>query len=156
MTSVVKHPTGAQTAAAAGAAGPEPYEPAPTTPTPLLVAGADALRTLIEGQDHPPVLILAGDVLDLALSSDAIAATVPFEGFVDAAFGQTPRLFADTVYYLPGNHDHHMWETAREAQYLRYLEELGPGSARSRSPGMRPGCCRAASARPRMKPCSRR
>ena len=127
MTSVVEHPPGAPSAAAAGAAGPEPYEPAPMTPSPVLVAVTDALRTLIEGQDHPPVLILAGDVLDLALSSDAIAATA-FEGFVDAAFGQTPRLFADTVYYLPGNHDHHLWESAREAQYLGYIEELDPGA----------------------------
>ncbi len=66
-------------------------------------------------------------MLDLALSSDAIAATA-FETFVDVAFGQAPRLFANIVYYLPGNHDHHLWETAREGQYLRYLEQLGPGA----------------------------
>jgi UDP-2,3-diacylglucosamine pyrophosphatase LpxH len=126
MTSVVEHPPGASSAAAAGAAGPEPYEPAPTTPSPVLVAVTDALRALVESQDEPPTLILAGDVLDLALSSDAIAATA-FEGFVDAAFGQTPRLFADTVYYLPGNHDHHLWESAREAQYVGYIEDLAPG-----------------------------
>ena len=127
MTSVVEHPPGAPSAAAAGAAGPEPYEPAPNTPSPVLVAVTDALRTLVERQDDPPTLILAGDVLDLALSSDAVAATA-FEGFVDAAFGQTPRLFADTVYYLPGNHDHHLWESAREGQYVNYLEDLGPGA----------------------------
>ena len=128
MTSVVEHPPGAPSAAAAGAAGPEPYEPAPGTPSPVLVAVTRALRTLVAGQDDPPTLILAGDVLDLALSSDAVAATA-FEGFVDAAFGQTPRLFADCVYYLPGNHDHHLWETAREGQYLSYLEDLAPGAA---------------------------
>ncbi len=127
MTSFVKHRQGASSAAAAGAAGPEPYEPAPSTPSPVMVAVTDALRTLVEGQDDPPTLILAGDVLDLALSSDAVAATA-FEGFVDAAFGQTPPLFANTVYYLPGNHDHHLWETTREAQYLNYLEELAPGA----------------------------
>jgi UDP-2,3-diacylglucosamine pyrophosphatase LpxH len=92
-----------------------------------MVAVTDALRSLVERQDDPPTLILAGDVLDLALSSDAVAATA-FEGFVDAAFGQTPRLFANTVYYLPGNHDHHLWESAREAQYLSYLEDLAPGA----------------------------
>jgi UDP-2,3-diacylglucosamine pyrophosphatase LpxH len=127
MTSVVEHPAGAPSAAAAGAAGPEPYEPAPNTPSPVLVAVTDALRSLVERQEDPPTLILAGDVLDLALSSDSVAATA-FEGFVDAAFGQTPRLFADTVYYLPGNHDHHLWESAREAQYVSQLEELGPGT----------------------------
>jgi 3',5'-cyclic AMP phosphodiesterase CpdA len=127
MTSVVEHPPGAPSAAAGGAAGPEPYEPAPSTPSPVLVAVTDALRTLVERQDDPPILILAGDVLDLALSSDAVAAGA-FEGFVDAAFGQTPRLFANTVYYLPGNHDHHLWESAREAQYISYLEDLSPGA----------------------------
>jgi UDP-2,3-diacylglucosamine pyrophosphatase LpxH len=128
MTSVVQHPPGAPSARAAGAAGPEPYEPDPTTPSPVLVAVTDALRALIDGQGDPPTLILAGDVLDLALSSDAVAATT-FGGFVDAAFGHTPPLFADTVYYLPGNHDHHLWEGAREAQYINYLEELGPEAA---------------------------
>jgi hypothetical protein len=127
MTSVVEHPPGSPSPAARGAAGPEPYEPAPRTPSPVLVAVTDALRTLVEGQEGPPTLILAGDVLDLALSSDAVAATA-FEGFVDAAFGQTPPLFANTVYYLPGNHDHHLWESAREAQYVSYLEDLSPGT----------------------------
>jgi hypothetical protein len=127
MTSVVKQPTRPPSAAAAGATGPEPYAAAPTTPSPVLVAVADALRTLIQHQDDPPILVLAGDVLDLALSSDAIAATA-FECFVEAAFGQSPRLFANTVYYLPGNHDHHLWESAREAQYVTYLEELDAGA----------------------------
>jgi 3',5'-cyclic AMP phosphodiesterase CpdA len=127
LTSVVKHPPGPPTAAAAGAAGPEPYEPDPNVASPVLVAVTDALRTLVERQGDPPILILAGDVLDLALSSDAVAATA-FERFVDAAFGQTPRLFANTVYYLPGNHDHHLWESAREGQYLCYLEDLDRGA----------------------------
>ncbi|MBO0727818.1 MAG: metallophosphoesterase [Acidimicrobiaceae bacterium] len=127
MTSVAEHPRGAPSPAASGAAGPEPYEPVPTTPSPVLLAVTDALRSLVDRQDDPPTLILAGDVLDLALSSDAVAAAA-FEGFVDAVFGQTPRLFADTVYYLPGNHDHHLWESAREAQYLSYLEELDPAA----------------------------
>ena len=127
MTSVVEHPPGESSAAVSEAAGPEPYEPAPRTPSPVLVAVTDALRTLVERQEDPPTLILAGDVLDLALSSDAVAA-MAFEGFVDAAFGQTPRLFANTVYYLPGNHDHHLWESAREAQYISYVEELSRGA----------------------------
>jgi hypothetical protein len=32
------------------------------------------------------------------------------------------ELFDRTVYYNPGNHDHHIWETARETQYVeKYL-----------------------------------
>ena len=146
MTSVVKHPPGAPSAAAAGAAGPEPYEPAPNTPSPVLIAVTEALRSLVARQNDPPTLILAGDVLDLALSSDAVAATA-FGSFVDAVFGQTPRLFADTLYYLPGNHDHHLWESAREAQYISYLEELAPGDPIRDAVARDRAAARAASAR---------
>jgi UDP-2,3-diacylglucosamine pyrophosphatase LpxH len=96
----------------------------PATPSPVLTACASALRHLLAGQDRRPTLVLAGDVLDLALSSDAIAITA-FEGFVDQVFGGADRMFEPRVYYLPGNHDHHLWEGAREAQYISYLRALG-------------------------------
>ena len=96
----------------------------PSTPSPLLTACTTALRHLLAGQDRRPTLVLAGDVLDLALSSDAIAITA-FEGFVDQVFAGADRLFEPWVYYLPGNHDHHLWEGAREAQYISYLRALG-------------------------------
>jgi hypothetical protein len=45
-----------------------------------------------------------------------------FERFLDLAFpAGGDDLFDKRVYYLPGNHDHHLWETAREAQYLDYI-----------------------------------
>jgi hypothetical protein len=100
----------------------------PATPSPLMAAVVEALRELTAGQDAPPTLILAGDVLDLALSPDAVAATA-FGGFIDAAFAAPHRVFAPAVYYLPGNHDHHLWEGAREAQYIEYLHRLGAGEA---------------------------
>jgi hypothetical protein len=101
----------------------EGYAVDPATPSPLMEAVLGALRHLTGGQAVPPTLILAGDVLDLALSPDAVAATA-FGGFVDAAFGGGARTFAPAVYYLPGNHDHHLWESAREAQYIEYLHQL--------------------------------
>ena len=104
------------------------FRPDPTTPSPLLVAMLDGLRELTAGQSEPPTLILAGDILDLALSPDAVAAAA-FEGFVDLAFCGADRVFAPAVYYLPGNHDHHLWESAREAQYITYLRELPPDDA---------------------------
>ena len=30
--------------------------------------------------------------------------------------------------YLPGNHDHHMWQASREAQYSNHLERLAPSA----------------------------
>jgi hypothetical protein len=99
------------------------FEADPTASSPLLTAMLDCLRHLTVGQREPPTLVLAGDVLDLALSPDAVAATT-FERFVDEAFAGPHRLFAPAVYYLPGNHDHHLWEGAREAQYIEYLRAL--------------------------------
>ena len=113
LTSICGDPT------AAGA-----FRADPATPSPVLAAVLAGLRHLTVGQEEPPTLILAGDVLDLALSPDEVAATA-FEGFVDLAFGGAGRVFAPAVYYLPGNHDHHLWEGAREAQYITYLHQLG-------------------------------
>ena len=56
--------------------------------------------------------MLAGDVLELALADDEVAAAV-FEQFTDLVVGDHP-LFADEIWFVPGNHDHHLWETARE------------------------------------------
>jgi hypothetical protein len=101
----------------------ETYAVDPAAPSPVMVAVLAALRHLTGGQASPPTLILAGDLLDLALSPDAVAATA-FGGFVDAAFCGEQRTFAPAVYYLPGNHDHHLWESAREAQYVEHLRHL--------------------------------
>ncbi len=125
LTSVVEEPAGT-------------FRPDPTTHSVLLEAMLAGLRHLTADQQEPPTLVLAGDVLDLALSPDAVADTA-FGCFVDLAFagggrvsgaggatgpGPTGRMFAPAVYYLPGNHDHHLWEGAREAQYISYLREL--------------------------------
>jgi hypothetical protein len=101
----------------------ETYAVDPATPSPVMVAVLAALRHLTGSQAAPPTLILAGDVLDLALSPDAVAATA-FGGFVDAALCGDQRTFAPALYYVPGNHDHHLWESAREAQYIEYLYQL--------------------------------
>lgn len=89
----------------------------PSQPTPLLEGLLAGLAHLTSGQRRRPTLVLAGDVLDLALSPDEVAANA-FERFVDLAFAPSAPVFDDVLYYLPGNHDHHLWETAREDQYL--------------------------------------
>jgi hypothetical protein len=98
----------------------------PADPSPLMEAVVAALREVTAGQDTAPTLILAGDILDLALSPDAVAATA-FGTFIDAVFADDGRVFAPAVYFLPGNHDHHLWEGAREAQYIEYLHQLPVG-----------------------------
>jgi hypothetical protein len=90
------------------------------TPSPVLTSLVDCLRAILrEHAGPPPTLILNGDVLELALAQDNVAAMV-FDRFVDLAFGDE-AIFDPTVLYLPGNHDHHIWETARERMYADYV-----------------------------------
>jgi Calcineurin-like phosphoesterase len=96
------------------------FTPDRSTASPVLEGLLTCLGHLTEGQATPATLVLAGDVLDLALSPDAESATV-FCQFARLAFGGPRPLFAPVVYYLPGNHDHHMWEVARESAYVEYL-----------------------------------
>jgi len=66
-----------------------------------------------------PTLILNGDILELALTTTNQAA-MAFERFVELIMPQGGELF-ERIIYIPGNHDHHLWETARETQYIDYM-----------------------------------
>lgn len=91
-----------------------------------LVAGLATLIGANENKDTKPTLILNGDILELALASDNVALMV-FELFLDRIFpANGEALFDETILYQPGNHDHHLWETARELQYANLLHEIGP------------------------------
>jgi hypothetical protein len=92
----------------------------PQRPSPLLSGLVEGVRELTKGQDRPPTLILAGDILDLALSLDEVCSMV-FRLFAHAAFGDGPPAFDPVIHYVPGNHDHHEWEMTRENQYVTYV-----------------------------------
>ena len=92
----------------------------PQQPSPMLSGLVGGLRELTRDQDRPPTLILAGDILDLALSPDETSAMV-YRLFAHLAFNDGPPVFDPVVHYVPGNHDHHEWEIARESQYVSYL-----------------------------------
>jgi hypothetical protein len=92
-------------------------------PSPVLVGLVQCLDHLIGvSSGQRPTLVLHGDIFELALA-EANDAFMVFERFLALAFpeGRT-WLFDKTILYVPGNHDHHLWELAREAQYVRYLE----------------------------------
>jgi hypothetical protein len=91
----------------------------PQRPSPVLTGLVRGLRELTRDQDRPPTLILAGDILDLALSPDETAAMV-FRLFAHLAFADGPPVFDPVIHYVPGNHDHHEWEMSRESQYVSY------------------------------------
>jgi hypothetical protein len=97
----------------------------PQQPSPALSGFVNGLRELTRGQDKPPTLILAGDILDLALSPDEVTAMV-FRLFAHLAFDDGPPVFDPVVHYVPGNHDHHEWEIARESQYVTYAVAQPP------------------------------
>jgi hypothetical protein len=45
-----------------------------------------------------------------------------FDRFLELIFPREgDALFAPTVYFVPGNHDHHLWEISREAQFVDYI-----------------------------------
>src|SRR5690349_17082482 len=98
--------------------------------SPVLTSLVECLKTLIAQNEskEKPTLILAGDVLELALTTENIAA-MAFERFIELILPANGEPLFKDIFYIPGNHDHHLWETARETQYVNYLA----------TPGQRPG-----------------
>lgn len=89
----------------------------------------EAVRRMIERllssqEGRAEYLILAGDILDLSLASRA-AAFVAFRSFLE----QVAPLF-ESLIYVPGNHDHHVWvglqEEARIFARIRQGEPVLP------------------------------
>ena len=96
-------------------------------PSPAVRALAECLAFVLQHNEPgapKPSLILNGDVLDLALCPEQ-QTLATFEQFLRAVMPAHGELF-DEIVYVPGNHDHHIWSTARDAQYAQYLERLGP------------------------------
>ena len=96
----------------------------PTRPSPVLEKLVECLRYLIDSNDpktNKPTLVLNGDILELALTTNNEAA-MAFERFIELIAPDENRILFDRIVYIPGNHDHHLWETARETQYAEYLK----------------------------------
>ena len=89
----------------------------------VMVLLAKCLRDLISKNEGPekPTLILNGDILELALSEYNTSAMI-FERFLETVMAKDRELF-DKIIYIPGNHDHHLWELARETQYVDHITE---------------------------------
>ncbi len=88
------------------------------------------LRALISQNVGPekPRLILNGDILEMALADTNQAAMV-FERFVNLIFPPDGEPLFDTrMLYIPGNHDHHVWESARETQYINFITRIPAGA----------------------------
>ncbi|MFH0823062.1 MAG: metallophosphoesterase [Pseudomonadota bacterium] len=67
-----------------------------------------------------PILVLNGDTLEFALSS-MNQAVMAFEVFLKEIMPPGREPLFGKILFIPGNHDHHVWETARETQYVEYF-----------------------------------
>ncbi len=57
------------------------------------------------------------------MADDEVAIAV-FEQFSDLVLCER-NLFDEEIWFVPGNHDHHLWETAREQRYAEQIRALG-------------------------------
>jgi hypothetical protein len=80
------------------------------------------LTSKTSGKDRKPrpILILNGDIMELALGKFELSAMM-FERFMALIMKSRKELFDNEIIFIPGNHDHHIWETARETQYEDYI-----------------------------------
>ncbi len=108
---------------------PDTLKPDFLQPSPVLKLLVKCLKTLISENEESekPVFILNGDILEFALAF-ANEAAMAFERFIELLVDDGTPLFKHII-YVPGNHDHHIWEIARETQYVHYIREIGPGES---------------------------
>jgi len=100
-----------------------------THPSPVMVGFVDCLRELISKNEskEKPKLVLNGDLIELALTSTN-RASMAFQRFIELIFPENGEfLFDPQILFLPGNHDHNLWEFARNSWYLETLKNLKPG-----------------------------
>lgn len=92
------------------------------SPSPVLLGLVDCLRSILKNcgpKNSKPSLILNGDVLELALSPIGESATL-FSQFIGLTMPANNPMF-DKIIVIPGNHDHHLWQSARDTQYVEYV-----------------------------------
>ncbi len=87
----------------------------------LLDSFANSLQALVDSNENNdlPTLVLNGDILGLSFSTYQESLTV-FDKFMKAL--ATDQKICNKIAYIPGNHDHHIWQLAMESQYRRKLE----------------------------------
>lgn len=96
-----------------------------TRPSPVLVGLVECMKEILKDQPARPTLVLNGDIFEMALATDNLAA-MAFERFIELVMPPKGALF-DRILYIPGNHDHHLWESARETQYVNFISRIPPG-----------------------------
>lgn len=100
------------------------FDTSPFQPSPVMRQMVECLKSLISKNEGEikPVLILNGDIFELALAPPNEASMV-FERFIELTMQEGQELFSGII-FIPGNHDHHLWELARETQYVDHLQSI--------------------------------
>ena len=102
----------------------------PLQPSPTLQALGAALLKLVDDLrgSEPPTLILLGDILDLGRSKVRMVA-MGFQRFVEAMFPADQPIFSisPAVLYVPGNHDHELWQATKQEIYVDQIKHSTPG-----------------------------
>ena len=95
---------------------------------PVLRGLIDILKNFIIElkQSKKPKFILNGDIFELA-QANMNESVMAFDLFLREVYDTNgKKIFSDKIIFIPGNHDHHLWETARETQYLEFLKKIPP------------------------------
>lgn len=94
-------------------------------PNAVADALVDGLRSLLG--DDQPTLVLAGDAIELALCDEGTALAA-FERFLTLLRGDEP-VVGHRIVYVPGNHDHHLWQISRQHGWIERLRTSSPAAA---------------------------
>ena len=103
---------------------PDTGEDRPFEASSTLVNVAEALRATIlsMGASEPPRLVLLGDVLEMSFA-DRREITMGFQRFLESFFPpDVPAAFSTEIVLVPGNHDHNLWNTECDANFLNQLQ----------------------------------
>ncbi|MBL4636817.1 MAG: metallophosphoesterase [Kofleriaceae bacterium] len=97
------------------------YECDQNRASPVLVELIACLKDLVAQNTgtQKPTLILNGDILELAFASYGESLSM-FEQLIKLVASPGQEIF-DEIIFLPGNHDHHIWEVARETQFVNQV-----------------------------------
>jgi hypothetical protein len=90
--------------------------------SPVLSSLVECLRHIVAANEggELPTMIASGDLVELALASPALS--LPVVAQFAAALAAGEPVVRDEAIFVPGNHDHHLWEMSRErtaAEFLR-------------------------------------
>ncbi len=100
-------------------------EPTPELTEPALQALMECLQYLVKQNAHGaprPTVILLGDIMEQAFTDIDVSGPI-FQRFVDLWKGDDREPIFDKVVFVPGNHDHNMWEFTRSHHYWQSLVE---------------------------------